>query len=268
MPQISFEQAADFHVEKETMKQPMAVMHYHNAFELYYLVKGDREYFIGDEFYKLTEGDIVLIPPTVLHRTAGKGATRFLVHFSKELLLNFFMPESLELLPLDRPLAFRADASVREQIARDLTTMLTEYQSGNVGKATPLLVGYLYRILFTLATTQNGYVAEAYSDARIGQIIRYINENYASIGEIDEIAERFFISKFYLCRIFNKKFGLPLITYLNTIKIRAACELMKGERLTMTEIATHCGFNSSSYFCKVFKSIKGVSPMTYRNHLK
>lgn len=268
MPQISFEQAADFHVEKETMKEPMAVMHYHNAFELYYLVKGDREYFIGDEFYKLTEGDIVLIPPTVLHRTAGKGATRFLVHFSKELLLNFFMPEALDLLPLDRPLAFRADASVQEQIARDLTSMLTEYQSCDGDNATPLLFGYLYRILFTLATTQNGYVAEAYSDARIGQIIRYINENYASIGEIDEIAERFFISKFYLCRIFNKKFGLPLITYLNTIKIRAACELMKSERLTMTEIATHCGFNSSSYFCKVFKSIKGVSPMTYRNHLK
>ena len=268
MPQISFEQAADFHIEKETMKQPMAVMHYHNAFELYYLVKGDREYFIGDKFYKLTEGDIVLIPPTVLHRTAGKGATRFLVHFSKELLLRFFTPETLGLLPLDAPLAFRADPSVREQIARDLTSMLAEYQLGDVSDASPLLIGYLYRMLFTLTTTQNGYASEAYSDARIGQIIRYINENYASIGDIDEIAERFFISKFYLCRIFNKNFGLPLITYLNTIKIRAACELMKGERLTMTEIATHCGFNSSSYFCKVFKSMKGVSPMTYRNQLK
>lgn len=267
MPQISFEQATDFHIEKETMKVPMAMMHYHNAFELYYLVRGDREYFIGDEFYKLSEGDIVLIPPTVLHRTAGKGAARFLVHFTREHLLRFFTSEALAALPLDRPQAFRVDPTVRDGIERDLAKMLTDYQASDKDPA-PLLVGYLYRILFTLTTTPNGYVADAFADARVGQIVRYVNENYASIGDIDEIAERFFISKFYLCRTFNKSLGLPLITYLNTIKIRAACELMQSEKLTITEVATRCGFNSSSYFCKVFKSIKGVSPTAYRARVK
>lgn len=269
MPQISFEQAADFHVEKETMKVPMAMMHYHNAFELYYLVRGDREYFIGDEFYKLSEGDIVLIPPTVLHRTAGKGAARFLVHFTREHLLRFFTNEALAALPLDRPTAFRVEPTVRDGIERDLSKMLADFQSSDGGiTPAPLLVGYLYRILFTLTTTPNSYVAEAFADARVGQIVRYVNENYASIRDIDEIAERFFISKFYLCRIFNKSLGLPLITYLNTIKIRAACELMQKERLTITEVATRCGFNSSSYFCKVFRGIKGVSPTAYRAHVK
>lgn len=267
MPQISFEQAADFHIEKETMKVPMAMMNYHNAFELYYLVRGDREYFIGDEFYKLSEGDIVLIPPTVLHRTAGKGAARFLVHFTKEHLLRFFTNEALAVLPLDRPQAFRVEPSVRDGIERDLSKMLSDFQSGDCqADPSPFLVGYLYRILFTLATTPNNYSAEAFADARIGQIVRYVNENFASIGDIDEIAKRFFISKFYLCRIFNKSLGLPLITYLNTIKIRSACELMQSQRLTITEVATRCGFNSSSYFCKVFKGIKGVSPAAYRSH--
>ena len=43
--------------------------------------------------------------------------------------------------------------------------------------------------------------------------------------------------------------------------------MQSEQRLTLTEIATRCGFNSSSYFCKVFKNEKGVSPAAYRKGL-
>ena len=95
-------------------------------------------------------------------------------------------------------------------------------------------------------------------------MVKYINENYNQITDIEEIAEHFFISKFHLCRIFNKNLGIPLITYLNTIKIREACTLICQGRLNLTEIAIRCGFNSSSYFCKVFKNEKGLSPTEYK----
>jgi AraC-like DNA-binding protein len=43
---------------------------------------------------------------------------------------------------------------------------------------------------------------------------------------------------------------------------------MQNEKLNLTEIATRSGFNSSSYFCKVFKAEKGVSPTVYRKNLR
>ncbi len=269
MPQIPFEGTPDFHIEKEARSFTMSAMHYHNTYELYFVVRGEREYFIGDEFYKVTDGDIVFIPSTLLHRTAGKGAMRFLVYFGEDFLARFFTPEARLTLALERPFVFRPDDTIREQIERDLACMMAEYYKEDITQIDqPLWAGYLYRVLFTIAHSHNHYVAERYADERIGQIIRFINEHYSSIKDIEEIAERFFISKFHLCRIFNKNLGLPLVTYLNTIKIRAACELMKTEKLNLTEIATRCGFNSSSYFCKVFKSEKGVSPTLYRKQLR
>lgn len=269
MAQILFEPYPDILVELAAMKNPMALMHYHNTCELYYLLRGEREYFIGDEFYKVTEGDLVFIPANVLHRTGGKGASRYLVYFSDAFFHRFFTDATVSALDLGRPWIFRPDAELRGRIESDFNTMLSCFETQEKSTdAEPLLAGYLHRILFSLRCSPNGYTAETYTDGRIGQIVRYINENYSAISDIDQIADKFFLSKYHLCRLFSKNLGLSLITYLNTIKIRAACELMRQEKLTLTEIATRCGFNSSSYFCKVFKSEKGVSPTAYRKQLR
>ena len=264
MPQMTCDTIPDFYIEKAVGKATMPHMHDHEAFELYYLCRGEREYFIGDRFYKIGEGDIVLIPKGLLHRTAGKGATRFLVYFTEAFLRRFFSEEMTKALPLEEAIVFRPSESLRAEIGGALSAMLAEYAEGNV----PLVASRLCHLLFGIASAPNGYTMAPFSDRRIGQIVRYINEHYGEITDIGQIAARFCISKYHLCRTFNKNFGLPLVSYLNTIKIRAAEELMKNERLNLTEIATRSGFNSSSYFCKVFKAGKGVSPTAYRKSLK
>ena len=127
-----------------------------------------------------------------------------------------------------------------------------------------LLAGYLYQILFTISFGPNGYVQETFSDRRISSIVKYINENYRDINSIEEIAEHFYISKYHLCRLFTQNLGMGLIAYLNTIKIREACKLLKENKKGITDIAMESGFNSSSYFCKVFKSETGLSPTAYK----
>ena len=119
-----------------------------------------------------------------------------------------------------------------------------------------------------MAYSANTYVPHAYTDERITRIIQYINENYNHITDIDQIAEHFFISKYHLCRYFRKNLGIPLMSYLNTIKITQACRMMKAGNSSMTQIAMECGFNSSSYFCKVFKKERGISPTEYRKKHK
>lgn len=268
MAQVAFLETPDFHVEKESCNIHMPMMHYHHTFELYYLYRGEREYFIGDEFYKVTEGDVVFIPQRLLHRTAGRDVQRFLVYFSEAFLARFFTPELMEGLPLDKPFVFRPDEEMGALINEELELMLRSFREGSAPQNEALLVTSLARLLLSLKEARNHYVPEFYTDRRIGQIVRYINEHYFEIEDIEQVAERFYISKYHLCRIFNKNLGLPLVAYLNTIKIRAATELIQNEKLSLTDIATRCGFNSSSYFCKVFKNEKGVSPAAYRKQLK
>ena len=96
MSQINYVETADFYVERDVMKAPLHEMHYHNGVEVYYLIKGERDYFIGDDFYKLTEGDAVIIPGGVLHRTAGRGASRYLVYFDPDILIGGFHYSKIE----------------------------------------------------------------------------------------------------------------------------------------------------------------------------
>ena len=271
MSQINYVETAEFYVERDVMKAPLHEMHYHNGVEVYYLIKGERDYFIGDDFYKLTEGDAVIIPGGVLHRTAGRGASRYLVYFDPDILRGFFSERMLECIEMGKTIVFHPDETRRESFLAAFNTLFSEYgRLDDKGTAAeqPLIGGHLFEILFTMSCGNNTYVNRDCSDGRVGEIIKYVNENYGSIRSIDEIAERFFVSKYHLCRVFNKSLGVPLMTYLNTIKVKNAASMIGAGRMKLTDVATACGFNSSSYFSKVFRAEMGISPTEYRKKLK
>ena len=264
MAQIEFLETEALYVELKTQKTPMPSMHYHNTYELYYLVSGEREYFIENDFFKLTDGDIVLIPKGLLHRTAGKGASRYLINFSDALLREHFSDIAIDLvLHSEGPLLFHPDDTTAPYFHRVMNSLLQIYNSDDENKIS-ICLGFLYQLLFMMATEQNTYIKPSIASGCISDVVKYINSNYATINGIEDIASKFFISKFYLCRTFSKYFGITVMTYLNTIKIKAACDMIRLGNSNMTEIATNCGFNSASYFCKVFKKEKGISPTEYR----
>ena len=253
-----------FFVEKRHSVGAMAVTHHHDeTYELYYLLAGERDYFIEDKFYNVSEGDLVLIPPTLLHRTAGKKSHRILVHFTDEFLSHHFKDELISLLKLDRPLIFRpTDASGALYFAVD--SLLTSYLTLNYEENEALFASRLFNILFLMSNERNSYKEQAYEDERMEQIIRYVNENYAIIDGLDELSSHFFISKYHFSRLFKKNLGVSVTDYINTIKVRAACRLLTNSDVSLTEAATLSGFNSLSYFSKVFKSETGISPSAYK----
>lgn len=261
----------DFYIGRSTHTTPQADMHHHRSYQIYYLVNGECEHFIENRFFTVVTGDLVLIPPKVMHRTEGEGGLHFLVHFTDAFLQRFFTDSVLTPLLSSLPAVFRADGPEQERILSMLNAMHTEY-TRSVQEQSPLnellISGYLYHILFAMVHTSNNYISRSKSDDRMAQIIQFINENYNHINDIEQIAEHFFISKYHLCRFFRKNLGISLVTYLNTIKIREACTMIKNGCSNMTEVAILCGFNSSSYFCKVFKKEKGISPTEFRKAQK
>ena len=264
MPAIHYHATRDFYIEKYTNKKPMSDMHYHTAYELYYTVEGERDYFVGDRHFKLNKRDLLFIPAGTFHRTAGKGATRFLVYFSRRYVECFFRPEVLQRLIPDEPFVFSSKGKTAEQIHTILSDLLLEFneqEQDETKKDELKLAGDLFRLLLLLATEENLYVPT--HEDRLSQVLRYINLNFATIENLEEVASQFFVSKYHLCHMFKEHLGVSLVTYLNTIRIQAACKMLQDERLSTAQVAGACGFNSTSYFCKVFKDEKGVSPGKY-----
>ena len=76
--------SAYFYIEREVLKTTLHVMHSHSSYELYYLVKGEREYFIEDRFFKITAVPEESTPPLIPTNTFSKSSPLFDKIFKKE----------------------------------------------------------------------------------------------------------------------------------------------------------------------------------------
>ncbi|MDW6005263.1 AraC family transcriptional regulator [Vibrio mangrovi] len=98
----------------------------------------------------------------------------------------------------------------------------------------------------------------------VKSIISFIHSHYEQELDLDEIARATNISKEYACRAFKKSTGLTIFQYINQTRIRNACYLLSTTDRKISDIAFSTGFNNLSYFSKVFREIKGMSPKEVR----
>jgi AraC-like DNA-binding protein len=97
----------------------------------------------------------------------------------------------------------------------------------------------------------------------IYDVIRYVRMNYRTLNGIDEIAAHFYINKDYLTRVFRRYTGFTVHDYIRSVRIsKSKILLEKGTGVTETGFS--CGFNSTSYFIRVFEKATGVTPAKYR----
>ena len=265
---IEYVTTDDFYVEKCTVKNNIPTVHYHHAYELYYVISGEREYFIRDSFFSVSEGELVWVPKGALHRTEGKGATRFLIYFKDSFLDKYFSEQTVKKLTYDRPFVFRPDPKYKAEFEELFYETLKEYNGKKIHLDEYdefLAVKPFFELLFFVFSHDNYYEKGlSKPNERMHEIVKYINNNYQNSLSIQDIAYDFGITKDHLCHMFPKYMGVTFITYLNTVRIKAACEIMKKEKYSILDVATKCGFSSSQYFCKVFKRERGMSPSEYR----
>ncbi len=235
----------------------MASVHYHEAYEIYILEKGERTYIIDDTFLRLSARDIALIKPYELHSTDGGIYSRYLLYFKDDYLDRYFTYEAKEKL-----LSFfkRKKLTMDAEQHKKLKSLLLELKKDEENFMTFTEIMNIF-----LKAYENSEDEEQSEKNRlISRVVEYMANNYLEIKSLDELAERFFITKHYLCRLFKKETGVSVVTYINTHKIQLACEKLQYTQRNVEEIAAECGFNSSMYFCKIFKNTMGVSPGAYR----
>lgn len=97
------------------------------------------------------------------------------------------------------------------------------------------------------------------------RIDRYISCNLLSNVSLDAVSAYAGMNRTYFCLFFKKHYGMKFIDYVNSRKIDLACELLSDPQNQISDIARKCGFNSVTYFNRVFKAAKGVSPTEHRN---
>ncbi|CAI6075674.1 response regulator [Cohnella sp. JJ-181] len=97
----------------------------------------------------------------------------------------------------------------------------------------------------------------------IREIESYLRQNYKREVTLQEIAERFYLSREYISRKFRQEFGLTITDYVTQVRIEKAKELLENPHLKVYEIADFVGYQNDKYFIKVFKRAEGVTPSEY-----
>lgn len=101
--------------------------------------------------------------------------------------------------------------------------------------------------------------------AAIKKVINYISKNYNTPEiSLTQVCRDCGISYFYLSHLLKKELNTTFTEYLTNVRLNVARNLLKDQRLTISQISYLCGFLDSGYFCKVFKRKYGYPPITLR----
>jgi AraC-like DNA-binding protein/ligand-binding sensor protein len=93
---------------------------------------------------------------------------------------------------------------------------------------------------------------------------RYIMENYTRKISLKEIAGASDLSAPYFSTIFKEEMGENLSSYINRLRVEKAGHMLLETSLSLSKIASSCGFEDQSWFSKIFKSYMGSSPGKFR----
>lgn len=127
-------------------------------------------------------------------------------------------------------------------------------------------ISILYKILSEL---QRNTYALPKKYTLIKPAIDYINENCCTkVISTNDITSLCGISYSYFRQLFVDFMGITPKKYIISLKINKSCELLSGNKLSMSEIAEKCGFGESYYFSRLFKEYMGMSPKEYQKKYK
>lgn len=96
--------------------------------------------------------------------------------------------------------------------------------------------------------------------------VMYMHDNYAQAEGLEQIAAMSRMSKYHFLRTFRQYTGLTTVQYLTKIRMDQAVHLLRTTQLSVEMIAHRIGYANSSYFCRVFRSILGVTPHQFRSN--
>ncbi|MBU3112918.1 response regulator transcription factor [Clostridium lacusfryxellense] len=106
------------------------------------------------------------------------------------------------------------------------------------------------------------------NDHMINKIIEYISNHYYEQLSLKQVADIFHFNYYYLSSYFSSHNPEGFSEYLNKIRVQKSVDLLRNEKIPVSEISFMVGYSDHSYFCKVFKKFKNLTPSKFRRNIQ
>ncbi|MDR3598377.1 AraC family transcriptional regulator [Clostridium sp.] len=256
---------AHLHSEEETMS-----IHIHDCYEVYYSLSGGKQFLIDNKLYDINPRDLFVINQFESHYVSQISK---MVH---ERIVISIHPDFLKSISTDKTdLSYcftHRDETFSHKIQLDkeqqnrFMYFINKIISAEGFGADRIEYSSFIELMtyFTKLFVDNEDALLSYYkyNNQIQEIIRYINDNVIENITVKHLADHFFLSESYICRIFKLATGTTINKYITARRISIA-KSMLSNGLSINDVYAQCGFNDYSNFLKSFKKAVGVSPKKY-----
>jgi xylan 1,4-beta-xylosidase len=243
--------------------------HLHKEIELIFVLKGSVTYEVKSKRYKLTERDLFLVNSFDMHSVISeKGDNIILALQLDPLYFNQYCPGFSDFYYETASALSNHSSPLHGKISSNLANIVLSMAKLNTGYKLEA-VNSVTEIALTLikhCRTEHRQQGdnEAYKQKRISELLKYIEENYASEISLDTLSKEMLISPKYISKFFKDNLGIGFVDYMNKLRITKSLNDLAGTRKSIMDIAVEHGFNDHRAYNRVFKKIFGVTPTEYR----
>lgn len=240
-------------------------VHYHNFYELEFIVDGKGIYEINNISYEAKRGAVFLTTPADYH-TYSLAADENLSFFCVQFRQSHINEEvASRLYSYSEPIAYYLDSDECDKRIAEFDRLLCEF--GEKRSMYELKVRNLIEnICIDIIGDMDKKSKSASLHPTIKTAIIYVKDHYREPLTLSDTAERVGLSGAYFSHRFVEAVGMGFSTYVRYVRLTAAASLLKSTELSVKEVCYKTGFTDPNYFSGAFKSHFGVSPRQYREN--
>ena len=251
---------------------------FHEAVEIKYFYEGESTIIIDSQTIHASVGDVIVVNPYEFHTTIDCGKDNPGKYHLFMIGLDFFegavgADTNLRKLLFEKRVHFKTKISENRKLSRLLLDAVSEYQLGD-GASRLSLFGLVAEIFAELLRTATTKEKDAPTEDRLGYYaiiepaLRLIRDGYSERFTVDSLADACRVSKYHFCRIFKAATGVSAIHYLNEHRLKIADTMLQNTTMSVSEVASLCGFDDVSYFSRIYKKQFNKTPIKAKGKKK
>lgn len=228
-------------------------------YTIYVINRGKGILTIDNQMYNLKNNDAFLIKPNQkANYIADSNDTCDYAYFSfsgvlMEMILKDLVFNNSPIYSMEEDAVFR--------IIEEFVSKIDKCKSVRV-----FSLECLFRLLSEFVS-DNEYIDYVVDNALLSQVEEYILEHYTESIQVGEIADHYNINRNHLFRMFKKKHGVSIKSYIMMLKVEKAKQMILNTDMSFSKISRHLGFLNYPTFLRIFKIYTGKAPGEYRDLL-
>ncbi len=261
---------------RETPDYSVVKTHYHTVHQIIFVTEGEVQFDIDSKSYKVGKDSVVFVSHLEKHAVniLKSPYKRYVISIKQDFCHLMLKDSPLLSILIQRPSSFVHVIKLNDETSQILTKIFLDliqeinekppfWKERLSSRISDILI-YLFR--FSYLSFPTNYATN--SVKVITGVQSYIVQNSHDEITLDMMADKYFLSKYYLSRMFKEITGYTFRDYLILHRLSVAKDMLIHTTNSVTDICFYSGFNNINHFIRIFKKYENHTPVQFRKHNK